>query len=67
MFIDVIVIKNAAHERENRIINANYIIQAFQPNHRENIVEVFLLNTKYPILVDSTLKDFKIKINQIKK
>jgi tRNA A22 N-methylase len=67
MFIEVTVIKNVANERENRIINVNHIIQVFQPNDRENILKVYLLNTEYPIIVESTLKEFKIKINQIKK
>lgn len=67
MFIEVIVIKNAYNEKENRIINTNHIIQVIQSNNKENIIEVYLLDTEYPIFVESTLKEFKILLNNLKK
>lgn len=67
MFIEVIVIKNAYNEKENIIINTNHIIQVIQSNNKENIIEVYLLDTEYPIFVESTLKEFKILLNNLKK
>lgn len=64
MFIEVIVIRN--NRKENRLINLKYIRQILETDD-ENKIKIDLSGHDEFIFVESTLKEFKIKINQIKK
>lgn len=65
MFIDITVIKN--NKKENRIINVNFIRQILEYQDHEDLIKLDLSGVDGYLIVDSTLKEFKIKINQIKK
>lgn len=64
MFIEVEVIKN--NIKEIRLININQIRQVLQTDD-ENKIKLDLIGYDEYIFISSSLKDFKIKINQIKK
>jgi hypothetical protein len=64
-FIEVTIIKSKI--KENRLININHIRQVLEYSGDENKINIDLIGTDQYLIVESSLKEFKIKINQIKK
>jgi hypothetical protein len=65
MFIDVIVIKN--NTKEKRLINVNHIRQVYEYSGDESKIKLDLIDFDGYIIIESTLKEFKILLNNLKK
>lgn len=65
MFIEVNVVKNGL--KEKRLININHITQILEYSGDDNRIKLDLIGSDEYIVVESTFKEFKILLNNLKK
>jgi hypothetical protein len=63
-FLEVIVLKN--NLKEKRLINVNHIRQVLEFPNDENKLKLDLLDYTEYLIIESSMKDFKITLNSIK-
>lgn len=65
MFIEVNVVKNGL--KEKILININHIRQILEYSGDDNRIKLDLIGSDEYIVVESTFKEFKILLNNLKK